>query len=385
MKTSRPIMTSFKNSINNLRTIVVPVLLFILLLTVFGGKEAWAGSTTFTTSGTWSAPAGVTSVTVKAWGGGGAGGPGNTKNAGGGGGGGGGEFRQATVTVNPGSSYSVVVGAGGTSSTGANGGSGSPSTFNSTNVVANGGLGGVTGSGGGTGGSGGSGGTGTTGYSGGTGADGTTGSTGVGGGGGEGSGSTTNGNNGSGQTGGTGTDGGDGGAGGKTNATGGAGSTPGGGGGGGGNRTGGAMIGGDGADGQVELTWTEPPVVTTEALSSVSYTSASANGTIVSAGAGTVTRRGFAYILGTSGNPTTTDTVIYEDGSFSTGSYVLSMSGLSVNTSYRVRAYAVNSDGTGYGDTVDLTTLAYSAPTVTTQAVQNKSYTSGSAYGYLQF
>ena len=39
-----------------------------------------------------------------------------------------------------------------------------------------------------------------------------------------------------------------------------------------------------------------------------------------------------------------------------TGAFNKSITGLSPNTSYRVRAYAVNSAGTGYGTTVTVTT-----------------------------
>ena len=64
------------------------------------------------TSGTnWIVPAGVTSITVKAWGGGGAGGGGASPYSGGAGGGGG--FARATLSVTPGDTLSVRVGGGG--------------------------------------------------------------------------------------------------------------------------------------------------------------------------------------------------------------------------------------------------------------------------------
>ena len=68
---------------------------------------------TLSTAGTtpWTAPANVTSVTVRAWGGGGSGG---TRNGGGAGGGGGGAFAgNAAVAVVPGTAYTITVGAGG--------------------------------------------------------------------------------------------------------------------------------------------------------------------------------------------------------------------------------------------------------------------------------
>ena len=64
------------------------------------------------TSGTnWTVPAGVTSITVKAWGGGGGGGGGGSPNSGGAGGGGG--FARATLSVTPLETLSVRVGGGG--------------------------------------------------------------------------------------------------------------------------------------------------------------------------------------------------------------------------------------------------------------------------------
>ncbi len=66
----------------------------------------------FTSSGTWTVPTGVTSVTAECWGGGGAGGAGGTGTQGGGGGGGGG-YHKATATVTPGTVCYFTVGSGG--------------------------------------------------------------------------------------------------------------------------------------------------------------------------------------------------------------------------------------------------------------------------------
>ncbi|MFZ5858219.1 MAG: MBG domain-containing protein [Chloroflexota bacterium] len=88
--------------------------------TAYGGDVTFttdsADSITFTTSGTWVAPAGVNTVTVEVWGGGGRGGSisGGYGEAVAGGGGGGGYSRK-TITVVPGTSYAYVVGAGSTS------------------------------------------------------------------------------------------------------------------------------------------------------------------------------------------------------------------------------------------------------------------------------
>lgn len=219
------------------------------------------GQTTVTygTAGSfsWICPAGVTSISVGCWGAGGGGGYGGTGNRDGGGGGGGGAYtRNATVTVIPGNTYTITVGAngaGGTSVT-PDGGTGGQSTaiFGSTTVTANGGIGGKKWvSGGGAGGAGGTAGT----WSGGNGANGTDDNS---GGGGAGAGTSNNGAAASGITGGTGTNGGGNGGNGNSNNSGNglAGSPPGGGGGGGTKNS----DGGNGGTGQVTVTFTCSPV-----------------------------------------------------------------------------------------------------------------------------
>jgi len=81
---------------------------FSNLVGISGTANAAVTSQTFTTAGTstFAVPAGVTSITVKAWG---AGGGGKSSAATGGGGG----FAQATISVTPGESLEVKVGGGG--------------------------------------------------------------------------------------------------------------------------------------------------------------------------------------------------------------------------------------------------------------------------------
>ena len=101
-------------------------------------------TTSFTASGStnWTAPLNVFSVTADCKGGGGAGG-GATGTAAGGGGGSGGAFaRKYSIPVVPGSSYPVVVGAGGTGGTGVGGVGGSTWFFLAGSVNAQGGIGG---------------------------------------------------------------------------------------------------------------------------------------------------------------------------------------------------------------------------------------------------
>jgi hypothetical protein len=105
--------------------------------TVLGSEEG-----AFTSSGTWTAPAGVTEITVEVWGGGG----GGALDAGndGLGGGGGGAYAREVVAVTPGTTYNFTVGLGG--APGADGGD----TFfdDGSQVFAQGGFSGVNSTGG---------------------------------------------------------------------------------------------------------------------------------------------------------------------------------------------------------------------------------------------
>jgi hypothetical protein len=67
----------------------------------------------YRSTGTWTAPAGVTRVLLEAWGAGGAGGPGALGPGSGGGGGGAAAYRRGVVAVVPGTTYELVVGDGG--------------------------------------------------------------------------------------------------------------------------------------------------------------------------------------------------------------------------------------------------------------------------------
>ena len=117
-------------------------LCFVFFILYFQDTGISQTTDTYTTSGTWVAPAGVTSVTVECWGAGGAGG-GNTTNADGAGGGGGGAYSIAVIAVTEGNTYTVTVGVGGTGVQGGTGGTGGDSWFiNTSTILAKGGTGG---------------------------------------------------------------------------------------------------------------------------------------------------------------------------------------------------------------------------------------------------
>ena len=222
-------------------------------------------TTVYNASTTFTAPAGVTSVTVSAWGGGGGGGRETGRRSTGGGGAGGAFAMVSNYAVTPGSNYTVTVGAGGAGGSAAGGINGSPggaSWFGAVDVVyAEGGAGGAgmtSNNGNGTGGAGSAASSiGDVVYRGGNGAQGNTGASGAGGGG---AGSTGAGGDASVGTGGTGTSlyGGDG-ADGVGNDSDGANGAPFGGGGSGGNANNNDdHDGGDGAGGRVTVAYDLP-------------------------------------------------------------------------------------------------------------------------------
>ena len=94
----------------------------------------------YTSSSSWVAPAGVTSVDVECYGGGGGGSASTTRL----GGGGGAYAKQTGISVTPGNSYTVTVGAGGAATV-----NGGDSWFSTPSTVkAAGGVAGPTGTGG---------------------------------------------------------------------------------------------------------------------------------------------------------------------------------------------------------------------------------------------
>ena len=240
---------------------VLSLISFLAFALIFGSAQA--DTDVFTSSGTWTVPAGVTQVTVEVWGGGGAGG-GQDQNSDGGGGGGGGAYSKTVgISVVPGNTYSFVVGAGGVGVAGGTGNAGGDSYFiNTSTLLAKGGAGGARSTGsGGDGGAGGSAaaGVGSTKYSGGNGGRGRDNSTGRGGPGGSSAGNAANGTSGASSystmtAGVPPVGGGIGGDGGNVNSDGFA-PASGNGGGGGGSGEGASRSGGNGADGKIAITY----------------------------------------------------------------------------------------------------------------------------------
>ncbi|MCL4482236.1 MAG: fibrobacter succinogenes major paralogous domain-containing protein [Bacteroidetes bacterium] len=97
------------------------------------------------------------------------------------------------------------------------------------------------------------------------------------------------------------------------------------------------------------------PTLTTTDLSSITSTSATSGGNITNDGGAAITARGVCW--GLSQTPTTTNSKT-TDGT-GKGNFTSSITGLSANTTYHVRAYATNSLGTGYGEDITLTTTQF--------------------------
>ena len=107
------------------------------------------------------------------------------------------------------------------------------------------------------------------------------------------------------------------------------------------------------------------PTVTTNEVTEITTTTAIVGGQITSTGNGAISESGICYKTGNT--EWTCVALEATENAFST-----TLTGLTANTSYTVRAYATNEEGTGYGEEVSFTTLGeivITVPTVTTNAV----------------
>lgn len=109
------------------------------------------------------------------------------------------------------------------------------------------------------------------------------------------------------------------------------------------------------------------PTVTTSNVTDITSSSAKGKGNVTSDGGATVTERGICW--GTGHNPTISNS--HASNGLGTGSYTVNITGLNSNTTYYVRAYATNSQGTSYGEELTFQTEMFTLPTVTTSAVSN--------------
>jgi uncharacterized protein (TIGR02145 family) len=108
-----------------------------------------------------------------------------------------------------------------------------------------------------------------------------------------------------------------------------------------------------------------PPVITTAAVTEISYTTASSGGNATNEGGAPIIAKGVCW--STSSDPSISDNKTTEIGGL--GTFSSSLTQLTSNTLYYVRAYATNSAGTAYGDKVSFTTSQIAVPVLTTTVI----------------
>lgn len=94
------------------------------------------------------------------------------------------------------------------------------------------------------------------------------------------------------------------------------------------------------------------PVVSTTPVTEILYATASSGGIVTDDGAASIVTRGVCW--GTSSGPTIQNSITI-DG-IGAGTFTSSLKGLTSGTKYYLRAYAINSAGTVYGDEISFTT-----------------------------
>jgi len=117
------------------------------------------------------------------------------------------------------------------------------------------------------------------------------------------------------------------------------------------------------------------PTVTTQAVTAIGTTTATGNGNVTALGVPNPTQHGVVW--STVANPTIADSETTDGAVAATGAFTSSITGLTPNTLYHVRAYATNTVATSYGADVTFTTLAGLAVTNVTSTAANGTYTTG--------
>lgn len=119
------------------------------------------------------------------------------------------------------------------------------------------------------------------------------------------------------------------------------------------------------------------PTVTTTAVSGITTTTAISGGNVTSDGGSAVTSRGVCW--GTSPDPVLSGS--HTSNGSGLGSFTSNITGLSPNTKYYLRAYAINNVGTSYGNEITFTTSPIAVPTLTTTAVSSITATTATSGG----
>ena len=121
-----------------------------------------------------------------------------------------------------------------------------------------------------------------------------------------------------------------------------------------------------------------PLNLTTSAVTSITSSTVITGGSITSIGNSKILSRGVCW--NTKTNPTITDTKT-NDSITSSTTFTSSISGLTASTTYYIRAYATNSQGTSYGNEIQFTTLSPTLPVIKTTGISIINHTSANGGG----
>ena len=102
------------------------------------------------------------------------------------------------------------------------------------------------------------------------------------------------------------------------------------------------------------ITYSTTPVVRTTSITSISSHNATCQGEVVLDAGYSVTDRGFCYAQ--TSHPTLTDSIIHNGNGL--GIFMSNLNNLMPNTTYYIRAYAVNVNGVSYGNELFFTTMS---------------------------
>jgi hypothetical protein len=109
------------------------------------------------------------------------------------------------------------------------------------------------------------------------------------------------------------------------------------------------------------------PILTTDVVTGITQTGAISGGNITSDGGAPVTSRGVCWSI--TQNPNTGCTKTSEGTG--TGSFTSNITGLTPNTTYYVRAYAINNAGTGYGNQTSFNSSPIELASLTTTQISD--------------
>ena len=120
-------------------------------------------------------------------------------------------------------------------------------------------------------------------------------------------------------------------------------------------------------------------VISTDAIEELGDRTYKLNGTVVNIGEAAITEHGFCW--SESQNPTVEGQITQLGRKESKGSYYSTISGLSANTEYHVRAYVTTQSGETYGKGKSFSTPAPAVPALTTSTISNITETSAQSGG----